>query len=105
MAFIYGAPFILLSIFAFLVCALLPRLRAYKFQALVVPVAFGFCSIVAWGTAVLVGDRIGEKLHISVFSEPVMGLKGWLIFLTIYLVPGIIGACVAAEVARRITAP
>jgi hypothetical protein len=99
MAFIYAGPFILVSIFAFLVCALIPRLRVYKFQLLILPVAFGFCSIAGWGTVVLVGER----LHIPVFSEPVMGPKGWLLFLMSYLIPGIIGAWAVARVAGRST--
>src|SRR5262244_11577 len=53
MQVLYAMPFVLVSVLAFLACVIVPRWRRYKFQALVAPVAFGFCSIVAAALIVL----------------------------------------------------
>jgi hypothetical protein len=91
MPFIYAARFLLLSTIAFLVCLAIPRGRRYKLYALLTPIAFGFCSIATMGIVLITGDLVGQRLHLSVFSEPLTGIKGAAILLFIYFIPGILG--------------
>ena|SRR5260370_38446915 len=104
MPFIYAAPFVALSALAFLLCLAIPGVRRYKLYALVAPVAFGFCSIVTMGIVVVTGDLVGQRLRLSVFSEPLTGIKGAAILLFIYFIPGILGAWFAVAIIRRFTA-
>lgn len=104
MPFIYAAPFVLLSALGFVVCLAIPRVRRYKLYALVAPVAFGFCSVVTMGIVVIAGDLVGQRLHLSVFSEPLTGIKGVITLLFIYFIPGILGAWFAVAIVKRLTA-
>lgn len=92
MQIIYAMPFVLLSMFGFLVCAVVPRWRAYRFQALVGPVAFGFCSIVAMGAIVLISDHF----NLGLFTRPWSGL------LLIYVIPGLLGSWFAVAAVTKI---
>jgi hypothetical protein len=58
---IYAAPFVLLSVAAFFACLALPRLRPYALQALVVPVAFGACSIIAFALIAVTWAMLNER--------------------------------------------
>jgi hypothetical protein len=99
---IYAAPFILLCLVSYLVCLAVPRLRRHALQALVVPVAFGFCSIVGMVVIVLVGDTLTERFHFDVNPGPLVGMKGILIGFFIYFVPGILGAWLAVYLVNKI---
>jgi hypothetical protein len=92
---IYALPFVLLSIVSFLVCVAVPRWRRYSFQALVAPVAFGFCSIVAAGAIILTCDHFNLGLEFSWPRDAV-----WSVL--IYFVPGLIGSWVAILVVAKI---
>jgi len=95
---IYALPFVLLSIVSFLVCVAVPRWRRYSFQALVAPVAFGFCSIVAAGAIVLTCDHFNLGLFTSQFSWPRDAVSSVLI----YFLPGLIGSWAAVLVVAKI---
>jgi hypothetical protein len=95
---IYAAPFILLSLIAFVFFLAVPSLRSYAFRALVAPVAFGFCSIVAAGLIILSAERLGLPLA----SSPRAGLRELLVGIAIYFIPGMIGSWIAVEVVRQI---
>jgi hypothetical protein len=56
------------------------------------------------GAIVLTGDLLGEMLHIRILSEPLSGAKGVLIFMLIYVTPGLIGSAAAVAIVNRITA-
>jgi hypothetical protein len=97
MQVIYAAPFILLSLIAFAACLAVARFRPYAFRALVVPVAFGFCSIVALAIIVVTADR----LHLLLADSPLAGSRGVFVAIPLYFVPGVVGAWLAIEVVRR----
>jgi hypothetical protein len=94
---LYAFPFILLSIVAFLSCLAIPRLRRYAVQALVTPVAFGFCSIV--GMFVIL-SAVWFLFHVS--SGPLVGIGGVAIAFVIYFIPGAVGAWLVVSVVNRI---
>lgn len=94
MQFIYAAPFILLSVVGFFACIVIPRLRQYRFQALVAPVAFGFCSIVAMVAIVVASDQ----LNLGLFTKPVSALS----LLLIYVAPGLVGAWRATIIVTKV---
>jgi hypothetical protein len=98
MQIIYGAPFVLISAIAFVVCALVPRWQRYRFQALVAPVAFGFCSILAMGAIVLTVDHF----NLGLLSEPPSGLRTAVEMLLIYFIPGLLGSWSAVVVGSKI---
>jgi len=100
MQIIYAAPFMLLSVLAFLVCVAVPRWRRYWFQALVAPVAFGFCSIVAAGAAALTSDY----LKLGLFTKPWSGILSALPIISIYFLAGFVGSWCAIVAATKITA-
>jgi hypothetical protein len=100
MQIIYAAPFMMLSVAAFLVCLAVPRWRRYKLQALVAPVTFGFCSIVTAGAVVLTADM----LNLGLFAQQVSGAKDAVPLLLIYFIPGLVGSWGAVAVVNRITA-
>jgi len=54
MQIIDAAPFILLSLIAFGVFVVVPRLRRRAMSALVAPVAFGFCALAGYVSWVLI---------------------------------------------------
>jgi hypothetical protein len=90
LAIIYAAPFVLLSILSFSICLAVPSLRRFALPALIVPVTFGFCSIVSWVAFVLIaGDVL--KLHLG----PASGVHGVLEGLFFYCLPGVLASWVA----------
>jgi len=95
---IYAAPFILLSLIAFACSLAIPKLRPYAFRALVAPVAFGFCSIVAM-VFILIG---AHGLGLQFANYPLAGMRGVLEGIAIYFIPGLIGAWIAVEIVRQI---
>jgi hypothetical protein len=92
---IYAAPFVLLSILAFAICLAVPSLRRFAFPALVVPVTFGFCSIVSWIAFVLIAADV-LKLHLG----PATGVHGVLEGLFFYFLPGVLACWIAVAVLR-----
>jgi len=98
MQIIYAAPFILLSLVGFGLSLAVPRLRPYAFRALVAPVAFGFCSIVAM-VLILV---VSHGLNLQFANDPLTGARGLLEGITIYFVPGLVGAWIAVEIVRQV---
>jgi hypothetical protein len=98
MQIIYAAPFILLSFIAFACSLAIPRLRLYAFRALVAPVAFGFCAI--FGMALILS--ISHALNLRFANSPLVGVRGVLVGIAIYFIPGMIGAWIAVEVVRQI---
>lgn len=98
MQIIYAAPFILLSLVAFVLSLVIPRLRPYAFRALVAPVAFGFCSIVAMVLILVASDG----LSLQFANAPLTGARGLLEGIAIYFVPGLVGAWIAVEIVRQV---
>jgi hypothetical protein len=97
MQVIYAMPFMLLSVLAFVVCFAVPRWRRYRFQALVAPVAFGFCSIVAMGAIILTADY----LNLGLFTKPWSGVRDVVPLLLIYFIPGLLGGWCAVAAVRK----
>lgn len=97
MQIIYAAPFIFLSILSFAVCLAIPRLRRVAMAALVVPVAFGICSITGWILFVLVCQFV---LRIDLGAAS--GAKGIVEGSLFYLLPGIAGAWIATKIVRAL---
>ena|ERR1700735_1443651 len=92
----YAIPFLLASLCAFELCVAEPRLRPFRYRALVAPVAFGFFSIVAAVGISLIADR----LNLGFATEPWSGKRA-LVLLLIYFVPGLLGSwCAVAAVAK-----
>jgi hypothetical protein len=87
---IYAAPFVLLSILSFAICLAVPSLRRFALPALIVPVTFGFCSIVSWVAFVLIAGHV-LKLHLG----PATGVHGLLEGLFFYCLPGVLASWVA----------
>jgi hypothetical protein len=83
----YALLFILLSVICCLACLIIPKARRYALQALVAPVAFGFCSIVA-GVAI---GLASDYFHVAIPGEVVV----------IYFIPGVLGACLALSLVGR----
>lgn len=98
MQIIYAIPFALVSVLAFLLCVAVPRWRRYKLQALVAPVAFGVCSIVAAALIVLTSDHF----NLGLFTRPWTGPRDAAPLLLIYIVPGLIGSWAAVLAVTRI---
>jgi hypothetical protein len=97
MQIIYALPFILLSTVCFVVCLAIPRLRRYVLTASIVPVAFGFCSIVTTAAVLITADKFG------LFQESqTMDVKNVVIVLLIYFVPGVLGAWLAVSCMQRV---
>ena len=98
MQVIYAAPFILLSLIAFACFLAIPKLRPYAFRALVAPVAFGFCSIVAMVLLLVSSHGLGLQFA----DYPLTGVGGVVKGIAIYFIPGLIGAWIAVEIVRQI---
>ena len=98
----YAFPIILLSLVAFLSCLAIPQLRRYAVQALVAPVAFGFCSIVGMVVMTFTADFLNDRFRLPVNPEPLVGIRGIAIAFVIYFIPGVIGAWLAVSVVNRI---
>ena len=97
MQVIYAAPFILLSLIAFVCCLVIRRLRPCAFRALVAPVAFGFCSIVSMGLILLTAHVLGLQFA----NYPLVGVRGLIEGMVIYFIPGLAGAWIAVEIVRQ----
>ena len=102
MQVIYAVPFVLLSAIGYLACLAIPRMRRYTLQAVVAPLAFGFCSIVGAAAVVLMSDYTG--FQIAAFNSPLVGAGGFLTALTIYFVPGALGTWLAISLTGRLRA-
>jgi hypothetical protein len=74
----------------------------YTLQAVVAPLAFGFCSIIGAGAVVLISDYAG--LQIAALNRPLVGLGGLLTILAIYFVPGVLGTWLAISITGRLRA-
>ena len=98
MQVIYAMPFAMLSALAFFACIVVPRWRHYKFHALVAPIAFGFCSIVAAGAIILTADHF----NLGLFTRPWSGLRDAGPLILIYFIPGMIGSWVAVLAVTKI---
>ena len=98
MQVIYALPFVLLSILSFFVCVAVPRWRRYRFQALVAPVVFAFCSIVSVGAIILTSDHF----NLGLFTKEWSGLREAVPLLLIYFVPGLLGSWCAIMFVGRV---
>jgi hypothetical protein len=94
MTVIYAAPFILLSLIAFVCSLAIPRMRPYAFRALVAPIAFGFCSIMAMVLIL----AISHGLNLQFANAPFTGLRRLFEGVVIYVFPGLVGAWIAIQV-------
>jgi hypothetical protein len=92
---IYAAPFVFLSIVSFSICLAIRPLRRFAIPALIVPVTFGFFSILGWIAFVLIAGFV-LKLHLG----PATGIHGIAEGLLFYLVPGVLASWAAIVVAR-----
>jgi hypothetical protein len=98
---IYLLPFVLLSLASGLVCLVVPRWRRYVAGAVISPIAFAGCSIVALFTTVLLVERFGGA---DLFDQS-LDKASWgrvIILAGLYVGPGAIGAIGAALVANRV---
>jgi hypothetical protein len=93
---IYAAPFVMLSLLSFIVFLVVPRLRRFALQALVAPVAFGFCAIAGYFAWVLVCDFL-----LKMQLRPVEGLRGVIEVLFFFITPGVIGSWAAVWIVGR----
>jgi len=93
---IYAAPFVLLSVVAFLACLAVPRLRRYALQALVAPVAFGACSIVAFALLAVGWDMLDERFGITPPHWAPLAVCAFAYFSF-----GVAGAWVAVRLVQR----
>ena len=98
MQVIYAAPFILLSLVSFVCCLAIRRFRPYAFRALIAPVAFGFCSIVAMVLILLAS----HGLNLQFANAPLVGARGVFEGIGIYFFPGLVGAWIVVEIVRQI---
>ena len=101
MAVLFAIPFILLSIVCFAVCIFNPSLRSYALRMAVVPVAFGFCSVVGAFAIVVLSDK---TLHIAALNEPLIGFRGVVTGIVIFGIPGAAGAWLASWLLGRLKA-
>jgi len=83
------------------VCIFSPRRRPYALQVAVVPVAFGFCSVVGAFAIIVLSDNL---FHIAALNEPLIGFRGALIGIVIYFIPGAAGAWLASWFLGKLTA-
>jgi hypothetical protein len=93
---IYAAPFVLLSVAAFLCCVIVPRLREYALQAFVAPLAFGICSIIGFALIALGGAAVSERFG---FAFPNWTVLAVCFFA--YIVFGLTGAWLALRLVHR----
>src|SRR5437667_3225407 len=98
MQVIYAAPFILLSLVAFVCSLAIRRFRPYAFRALIAPVAFGFCSIVAMVLILLAS----HGLNLQFANAPLVGARGVFEGIAIYFFPGLVGAWIAVKIVRQV---
>jgi hypothetical protein len=103
MQVIYAVPFFFLSVIGCLACIAIPRMRRYSLQAAVAPLAFGFCSIIAAGAAVILSDYSGV-FHLSVLDEPFGGFNSLVVAFAVYFIPGFLGAWLAVSLTGRLKA-
>jgi hypothetical protein len=79
MLLFYAAPFVLLSFIAYGVCLSIPRLRPHALKALVAPVAFGVCSVIALAALALALDKVWPSGN----AGAVVGMLAYLLFGTV----------------------
>ena len=97
MQVIYASPFVLLSVVSCLLCLAVPRFRGYAFQALVIPVAFGFFAIIGGVSLVLFAHEV-----LKWTIPPIVGIPGFLILGVVYFIPGLCGAWLANLIAKPV---
>ena len=94
MQILYTLPFVALSVFAFVICFVIPGLRRHVITAAVVPVAFGFWSMAGLGAALFMANAIG--------AFPVLDSNFSATLVLFYFLPGVIGAWVSVWLAHGI---
>lgn len=96
MQVIYAVPFVIFSLIAFPICLIVPRWRPYSIRALVAPVAFGACSVVALGIGIFAADFAASLLHAGESAQNVYS------YFALFLFPagGACGAWLAATAVR-----
>jgi hypothetical protein len=92
---IYAAPFILLSIVCFAASLVVPSLRRFAVQALIAPIAFGFCSLAAWLISAFI---LWGLLRLKSNPSYLLPVEGTFF----YLLPGLLGAWLAVTIVRLI---
>ena len=92
---IYAIPFVVLSLLAWALCLVVPKLHQYALQALVAPVAFGFCSIVSAVTIVVSAAGLRRPV------PEIAGVGGVLIVIGIYITPGVLGTLLVLALLER----
>ena len=102
LSLVYAFPFILLSLVCCLCCLAIPSLRRYTLQAIVAPVAFGFCSILSFVLIVVACNLIEDRFHIPLSPGPIVGINGWAFAGVSYFVPGLLGARLALALTKRL---
>jgi hypothetical protein len=95
---IYAAPFVLLSVAAFFLCLAVPRLRRYALQAFVAPLAFGACSMIAFGLIAVSWAAVNERFGLT---QPYWAQL--TVCASAYLVFGAVGAWLAVRLVRRVS--
>lgn len=88
MTALYAAFFFFLSLIAVIIFLLVPRLRRYAVRAFVIPLAFGFWSIVGMISSVFVF----HALRLEFVQKTLAGWSGFIIMFFTYVVPGAVGA-------------
>ncbi|MCP4259357.1 MAG: hypothetical protein GY774_17880 [Planctomycetes bacterium] len=93
MQIIYTIPFVIVSVIAFFIFLVIPRLRPYALLALAAPVAFGVCSVVGLGLFMLAIDTRYDSLpRIIAIGAPLLAYLGsgfagaWLAIRVIHIV-------------------
>jgi hypothetical protein len=93
---VYAVPFIGLSLAACACCLVVPKLRRHALRALVAPVAFGFCSVVGAVTIIVTAAGLRRPL------PEMAGVGGVLIFMVIYVTPGLLGTLLVLTLLDRV---
>lgn len=90
MQILYAAPFVLISILAFIVCLIFPGFRRFAVPTLAAPVTFGICSISGWIAFALI-ENYFTKVHLRPYS----GIYLLVQAIAFYLLPGLAGSAIA----------
>ena len=100
MQILFLLPLMAVSLVVGLLCLAVPRWRRYFSGAVVTPIAFGGCGIVGMFVTILGAESLGVNGAMG-FDQPWDPSK-WgttVMFAIIFVLPGAIGAYVAARVA------
>ena len=99
----YLLPFILISLVTGMICIVVPRWRRYAAAAVVTPMAFAVCSITGLIMTILLTESLGISGALGFDAS--WERQSWssvLVAGAAYLLPGALGALVAAIVATRL---